>query len=151
MIFWVLLACFGNRHVRKIQSLAASEDIEALSEILLNTSQSYLREEAIRAMTRFPDSYWTLHSQEATIKCVESEKEHCSTRGYCAYALGKIQAVEAVGSIVSAMEECDSESRYWMLLGLEPLAAESSLAQAQIAALEHDVDIFIRTRARNRK
>lgn len=149
MIFWIFLACFGNRHIRKVQSLAASEDIEALSEILLNSSQSYLREEAIRSMSHISAYSWTTHSRTAAIECVASEKEHCSIRGYCAEALGKVQAVEAVDTIVSAMEQCDSESRYWMLLGLEPLAAESSLAQAQITALENDVDIFIRTRARN--
>lgn len=147
-VFIFFISCLGNRHIRKIQKFSNEDDIESLAKIVETSKHAYLREEAIREMSSFSAKQWTQDSKKIALQCIASETEHCNIRGYCAYALGQIEEFSAAETIISAMEQCDSESRYWMLLALEPLAPESSLARAQIAALRQDVDIFIRSRAK---
>lgn len=143
------ISCFGNHQLRTIQKFSSEHNIASLAEILESSKHAYLREEAIIEMSSFQERAWDQSAKDIVLQCTTSETERCNIRGYCAYTLGKIGEASAVEAIISAMEQCDSESRYWMLLGLEPLAAESSLARAQISALKQDIDIFIRVRAQN--
>jgi len=147
LVFLFAFSCFGNHRLRKIQKCSNEKDIESLADIVMASKHTYLREEAIREMSSFSAALWTQKAKDIALQCVASERESCHVRGYCSYALGQAEEFSAVETIISAMEQCDAESRYWMLLGLEPLAKESSLARAQIESLKQDVDLFIRARS----
>ena len=68
-------------------------------------------------------------------------------RGRVSKVLGEWQIQSATEGIIEAMATCDDESRYWMLLGLEPLSTVDPIAMGAIQSLTYDTDIFIRTEA----
>jgi hypothetical protein len=145
MLLASLFGCAGSPLI-SITHFSESQDAERLP-MLLNSQYEYVRLHIIEEMHR---QDWKPNNLEDPIVLLMTDilrdpDELCATRGQSAYALGKWQVFNAAVYIVDALDSCDNESRYWMVLGLENLATDSPIASGALSELQYDSDIFIRT------
>jgi hypothetical protein len=84
---------------------------------------------------------------DTLLRMLEDDSEWCPIRGRTSQILGEWQIQAATEGTIEAMELCDDESRYWMLMGLKSLSKTDPIAMGAIQALTYDTDIFIRTEA----
>jgi hypothetical protein len=144
----LLIGCLGALQTKKIQSWDEAQDLPAIIESIDKSKYGYQRELALKQLTAIPSSQWSKETHQVLIKCVENNLEHPYIRAQCATVIGLSPSDDAVESIIAAMDECDNESRYWMLIALENFATLNPLARGQISESQHDPDIFISTEAK---
>jgi len=142
-MLYLLLGCLSARQLGKIES--ASQPL--LLDMIENGKYGYLREKAILQLNSVQTIDWNNTDISPLIHCVENSQEYSYIRSQCAYALATMHHLDSIPSILDAIDECDDEARYWMLLSLEKVALDSPLARGEIAELKHDPDIFISAEA----
>ena len=149
MIF-LLMGCLATWQTKKIQSWDDGDDLTNIHSMIIESKHGYHRELAIKQLTYIPTEEWSIETTKTLIECVDNSLEHSYIRAQCAgvLALSPSSTKEAVDSIIAAMEECDDEARYWMLVALENYADLSSLARGQIAESQYDPDLFISSEAK---
>ena len=141
-----LLGCLGSQHVTSIGQFTQSNNPKDLP-TLLESPYAYVR---LHTVEQVQQQNWSPNSKDDPIVLLMMEilrdpKELCATRGQSAYTLGQWQIYDSARDIVDALNTCDDESRYWMVLGLENLAEGNPIASGALSELQYDADIFIRT------
>ena len=141
------LACLGTHQIKQVSTITADSDAESVRK-LLTSEHRYIR---LATVDQIQTNTPSIRTKEALIEpmlnLLYNEKEWCPIRGRVSRVLGEWQVQKATEGIIQAMAACDDESRYWMLLGLEPLSTVDPLALGAIQSLTYDTDIFIRTEA----
>jgi len=141
--------CAGSRKINSVGTLTHSTDTTTTTS-LLYSDHRYIRLATLdKIHANLPSQSAQEQLKEPLLKMLYDESEWCPLRGRSARILGDWQQTEATEGIVEAMESCDDESRYWMLLGLQPLSSVDPIALGAIQTLTYDTDIFIRTEAIN--
>jgi hypothetical protein len=125
----------------------ATTDVDSIVE-LLQSDHRYVR---LATVDQLQVSQLSEPSKQnltpSLLKALYNDNEWCPIRGRVSRVLGEWKIEAATEGIVEAMASCDDESRYWMLLGLEPLSTVDPIALGAIQSLIYDTDIFIRTEA----
>ena len=143
-----LLGCLSQFKVWKIQSVDSIEKSARLTETILTSEHSYLKEEALRQLNTLPATDWPESIPSALLSCVSNSSEADHLRALCAQTLIKTDHVDTASTIVQAMDQCGDETRYWLLLSLESIAEDNPIATGQIADLQYDTDLFISAEAK---
>ena len=139
--------CAGSRKINSVGTLTKNTDTATTSSLLYNDHR-YIRLATLDKIHANPPSQAVQEQlKDPLLKMLYDESEWCPIRGRSARILGDWKQTEATEGIVEAMESCDDESRFWMLLGLQPLSSVDPIALGAIQALTYDTDIFIRTEA----
>ena len=150
MVFVTLLmsfGCVGTHQIKQVSAITANTDIESMQK-LLESDHRYIRLATVDQIQSSAVSTQTKKAlTEPMLDILYNETEWCPVRGRASKVLGEWQIQSATKGIIEAMATCDDESRYWMLLGLEPLSTVDPLALGAIQSLTYDTDIFIRTEA----
>jgi hypothetical protein len=146
--WWIFAGCFGGRHIRKVSNLSKHWTPEKVVD-LLESPHSYVRLNTLEEIRRHqwePNDEAKVIITPVLMTLLATDTEPCVIRGQTGYLLGRWQISDAALSIQTAINECDGESRYWMLRGLEHLT-DSPYAKGIIQDLKTDSDLFIRTEA----
>ena len=144
---WVGIGCLSNRQIKQISSITATTEVDSVVR-LLQSEHRYIRLATVDQVHGTPLSETSKQElTEPLLELLYNDNEWCPIRGRISQVLGEWQRQEATEGIIDAMESCDDESRYWMLLGLEPMSIVDPLALGVIQSLIYDTDIFIRTEA----
>ena len=144
---WVGIGCLNNRQIKQVSSITATSEVGSVTR-LLQSEHRYIRLATVEQLHGIPLSEGSKQElTEPLLELLYNDNEWCPIRGRISQVLGEWQRQEATEGIIGAMESCDDESRYWMLLGLEPMSIVDPLALGAIQTLIYDTDIFIRTEA----
>ena len=147
IIFLVIFGCLGTHQIKQVSAITASTDVEAMRKLLENDHR-YIRLATVDKIQTTNMSTLSIELlTEPMLEILYNDKEWCPIRGRVSRILGEWKIQNATEGIIEAMAACDDESRYWMLLGLEPLSTVDPIALGAIQALTYDTDIFIRTEA----
>ena len=139
--------CAGTRQLNQISTLSNASDTTTATN-LLYSDHRYIRLATLDKIQATPPSDSMQKGLiDPLLHMLYDEEEWCPIRGRSARILGEWQQTSATEGIIEAMETCDDESRYWMLLGLQPLSSVDPIALGAIQSLTYDTDIFIRTEA----
>ena len=140
------LGCIGSQHVTSITQFSSTKDPKDIP-VLLQSNHDYVR---LHTAEQLQTQNWVPINLDdpvvlLMVGILQDSDELCATRGQSAYALGRWKVYDSAGDIVDALNTCDDESRYWMVLGLELLADGNPIAKGALNELQYDADIFIRT------
>ena len=136
MILGWLWACALTPH--RIERAIQNHDVVFLIDNLQNGNPSYVREYSARGLgsvapkERIPKAIVPLQ------KCLSNTLEYSFVRKACALTLAKWSDQKSIPLIITAMDQVDSESRYWMAYALYQMNAPQ--AQSQLQSLRNDVD-----------
>ena len=144
---WMGIGCLGNRQIKQVSSITATTEIDSMNQ-LLQSEHRYIR---LATVDKLRGTSLSEESKRGLtmplLHLLYNEDEWCPIRGRVSRVLGEWRIQDATEGIIDAMESCDDESRYWMLLGLEPLSTVDPIALGAIQNLVYDTDIFIRAEA----
>ncbi len=144
---WMGIGCLGNRQIKKVSSITATTEIDSINH-LLQSEHRYIRLATIdKLQTTSLSEQSKRELSVPLLQLLYNDDEWCPIRGRVSRILGEWRIQDATEGIIDAMESCDDESRYWMLLGLEPLSTVDPIALGAIQNLVYDTDIFIRAEA----
>ena len=144
---WMSIGCLSNHQIKQVSSFTATTKPDSMNQ-LLQSDHRYIRLATIDKMRE--TSLSEESKRELTtplLHLLYNEDEWCPIRGRVSRILGEWKIQDATEGIIEAMESCDDESRYWMLLGLESLSTVDPIALGAIQTLVYDTDIFIRAEA----
>ena len=141
---WIGFGCLSNRQIKQVSSITAVTESDSMSR-LLQSEHRYIRISTIDKLRETALSEETKRELTAPLlHILYNDDEWCPIRGRASRILGEWRIQDATEGIIDAMESCDDESRYWMLLGLESLSTVDPIALGAIQNLVYDTDIFIR-------
>lgn len=147
LALWIGIGCLGNRQIKQVSSITSTTEVDSILD-LLQSEHRYVR---LATVQQLQDTSLSEQSKqnltEPLLELLYNDDEWCPIRGRVSRVLGELHIQQATEGIIEAMESCDDESRYWMLLGLEPLSIVDPIALGAIQSLVYDTDIFIRTEA----
>ena len=144
---WIGMGCFGNRQIKRVSAVSSTTEVDSIVE-LLQSDHRYVRLATVEILlVSSPSDQSKKELTEPLLHILYNNDEWCPTRGRVSRILGEWHIQGATEGIIDAIESCDDESRYWMLLGLEPLSTVDPIALGAIQSLVYDTDIFIRTEA----
>ena len=147
LAIWIGIGCLGNRQIKQVSSITSTTTVDSILD-LLQSEHRYVRLATVQQLQDTPLSEQSKQNlTDPLLELLYNDDEWCPIRGRVSRVLGEFQIQQATEGIIEAMESCDDESRYWMLLGLEPLSIVDPIALGAIQSLVYDTDIFIRTEA----
>ena len=138
------------KRLNRLQHWQDSQNIEKIQPYL-ESHWDYLQLEGLRALESVPYSTWQDHNalEQILMEILNDRTESCYNRAQASTLLAKTQNPQAVLSIIDAMNICDDESRFQMMLALESFSQFDETAKGEMHALTQDDDFFIQKHAQN--
>ena len=138
----------------RLNKLAHWEDTQNIRKIepYLHSEWNYLQLEATHTLQRVPLTTW--QNDPAIIEqlhnLLNDSTELCSIKAQSALLLAKLPDPTVVLPIIDAMQICDDESRFHLMLALEILSPIDDTARGELMELSQDDDFLIRQYIRDR-
>ena len=136
MILCWLWACALTPH--RIERAIQNHDVVFLVDHLQNGKPSYVREYSARGLGQVSKKESIPNAIVPLQQCISSTTEYSFVRKACALTLAAWSDVNSIPLIITAMDQVDAESRYWMAYALYQMNVPQ--ARAQLQSLRNDVD-----------